>query len=154
MPYKSVHHPSANARSLDLSVFFWFLFHEFLYVTRHPWKQQILVGVVRHSWAHPKWWQKWVCLTLKMSWVMKWVLCLWLGINRSNKLIQSFQVGVVRCSQSDSKQWFRMNIGMKLIRMNLVMKLIFCIWLGTHKHISLIQSIHMGVVRHTWEFQK
>ena len=46
-----------------------------------------------------------------------------------------------------------MNVGMKLIRMTLVMKLIFYIWLGTHKDIYLIQSIRMGVIRHTWIFQ-
>ena len=43
---------------------------------------------------------------------------MWLGINRSNKFIQSFQVGVVRRVQSDSKQQVRMNLGMNLIRIN------------------------------------
>ena len=81
---------------------------------------------------------------------MKLVLCIWLGINRSNKLIHSFQVGVARCSQNDSKQWVRMNLSMKLIRMNLVIKLFFCIWLGIHKHIYLIHYIHMDEARHTW----
>ena len=33
-----------------------------------------------------------------------------------------------------------MNAGMKLIRMNLVMKLIVCIWLGIRKH--LFDSLH------------
>ena len=44
--------------------------------------------------------------------------------------------------------------GMKLIRMNLGVKLIFCVWLGIHKYIYLIQSIHIDVVRHTKAFQK
>ena len=74
---------------------------------------------------------------------------MWLGINKGNKLIQSFQVGVVRCSQNHSKQWVKANLGMKLIRMNLVMKLNFCICLGIHKHIYFIQSIDMGVVNNT-----
>ena len=47
-----------------------------------------------------------------------------------------------------------MNVSMKLIRMKLVKKLMFSLWLGKYKHISLIQSIHMGVVKHTWAFQK
>ena len=34
------------------------------------------------------------------------------------------------------------------------MKLIFCMWLGVHKYIDLIQSIYMGVVKHTQAFQK
>ena len=38
---------------------------------------------------------------------------------------------------------------MKLIRMNLVMKLNFCICLGIHKYIYFIQSIDMGVVNNT-----
>ena len=32
--------------------------------------------------------------------------------------------------------------------MNLGMNMIFWIWLGTHKYIYMIQSIHMDVVRH------
>ena len=58
---------------------------------------------------------------------------MWLGIIKSNKFIQLFQVGVIRCSQSDSKHQVRMNLVIKLIRMNLGMKLIFCMWLGIHK---------------------
>ena len=38
-----------------------------------------------------------------------------------------------------------MNLVMKLIRMNLGMRLIFCMWLGIHKYIYLIQSIHVSV---------
>ena len=39
--------------------------------------------------------------------------------------MQSFQVTVVRHAQSDAKQQVRMNLGMKLIRINLDMKMIF-----------------------------
>ena len=79
------------------------------------------------------------------------------------KFIQSFQVGVVRHVQSDSKQQIRMNlgmkvirmkVGMKLIRMKVGMKLLFCMWLYIHKYIYLIQSTHINVVTHTWVFQK
>ena len=35
---------------------------------------------------------------------MKLVFCIWKGINRSNKFIQSFNMDVVRRAQSDSKQ--------------------------------------------------
>ena len=47
-----------------------------------------------------------------------------------------------------------MNLGMKLITVNLVEKLLFWMWLGIHKCICLIQSIRIGVVRHPWVFQK
>ena len=33
---------------------------------------------------------------------------------------------------------------MKMIKLNLGMKLVFCMWLGIQKYIYLIQSIHMG----------
>ena len=57
---------------------------------------------------------------------MKLVFCVWYIINRGNKYIQSFQVGVIIFVQSDSKKQVRMNLSMTLIRMNLGMKLIFC----------------------------
>ena len=38
--------------------------------------------------------------------------------------------------------------------MNLSMNLPFCMWLGMHKYIYMIQSIHVGVFRHTWVCQK
>ena len=82
---------------------------------------------------------------------MKLVFCVWLGINRSNKLTHSFQVGVVRHSQSDLKEWLRIILGLKLIRMNLVMFIFFS---GIHKYICLIQFINVGVVRQTWALQK
>ena len=63
-------------------------------------------------------------------------------------------MSVVRYVPSDSKQEIRMNLVMKLIRINLDMKLIYCMLLGIYKYIYLIQSIHMGVVRPTWAFQK
>ena len=34
--------------------------------------------------------------------------------------------------------------------MNSGINLIFYICLGIHKYISMIQSIHMHVIRHTW----
>ena len=63
-------------------------------------------------------------------------------------------MSVVSCAQSDSKQQDRMNPGMKLIRVNLGIMLIFCMRLAIHKYIYLIPSIDVGVVRHTWVFQK
>ena len=42
-----------------------------------------------------------------------------------------------------------MNLGMKIIWINLGMKLKYM-----HKYIYLIQSIHMGMVRHNWAIQK
>ena len=54
-------------------------------------------------------------------------------------------MGAVRRAQSDSKQQVIINLGMKLI---------FCMWLGIHKYIYLIQSINVGVVRHTMAFRK
>ena len=131
---------------------------EFFYLIRHPWTQQILVGCLKWVWSgmpqHVKVTTVMSLLYLKNELVMKSIFCVWLGINKSNKLILSLQVGVIKCSQSHSKQWDWMNVSMKLIRMNLVMKLIFSVWLGIYKHISLIQSIHMAVVKHTWAFQK
>ena len=63
-------------------------------------------------------------------------------------------MGVFRRVQSDSNQskefiQVRMSLGLKLIRMKLNMKLIFCMWLDIHKYICLIQSIYMDVVKHT-----
>ena len=43
---------------------------------------------------------------------------------------------------------------MKLIRMNLGMKLFSCMWLGIQKYICLIQLVLMSMVRQTWVFQK
>ena len=57
---------------------------------------------------------------------MKLVFCMWLKISRSNKFIQSFQVTEVRRVQRNSKQQVTMSLHMKLIRMNLGMKFIFC----------------------------
>ena len=51
---------------------------------------------------------------------MKLVFCMWQRINRSSNFFQSFQVGMVRHAQSDLKQQVRMNIGVKLIRKNLL----------------------------------
>ena len=50
---------------------------------------------------------------------------MWQGINGINKFIQPFQVGVVRRAWSNSKQQVKMNLGVKLIRINLGMKLFF-----------------------------
>ena len=85
---------------------------------------------------------------------MRLVFYVWLEITRSNKLTHSFQVGVVRHFQKDAKQWVGMTLGMKLLRMNLVMIIIFCMWLGIPKYTCFIQSIHVGLVKHTWELQK
>ena len=64
---------------------------------------------------------------------------------KSNNFFQSFQVDVVRHAQSDLKQQVWTNLGIKFI---------FCMWLGIHKYIYLIQSIYMSVVKHIWVFQK
>ena len=58
-------------------------------------------------------------------------------------------MGVFRRVQSDSNQskefiQVRMSLGLKLIRMKLNMKLIFCMWLDIHKCIYLIQSSNMA----------
>ena len=58
---------------------------------------------------------------------------------------------VVRRAQINLKQQFRIDLGMKLIRMKLGVK--FCMWLDIRKYIYLTQSINIGVVRHTWTFQ-
>ena len=63
-------------------------------------------------------------------------------------------MGAVRCTHSDSRQQIRLNLGMKLIRMDLGMKSILYMWLGIHKYICFIQFIHMGMVRHNWALQK
>ena len=52
--------------------------------------------------------------------------------------IQSFQVGVVRYAQSDSKQ--RVSY---VSKMNSGTKLVFCMWLDIPKNVYLIQSICM-----------
>ena len=57
---------------------------------------------------------------------MKLVFYMSSGINQC-------QVVVVRHAQSDSKQQVVMNLGIKLIRINLGMNLTFCIWLGIHR---------------------
>ena len=56
---------------------------------------------------------------------------------------------MVRRAQSDSTQQVRTRPGIKLIRINLDIKLIFCICLGVHKYIYLAQSVHSAVVKHT-----
>ena len=47
---------------------------------------------------------------------------------------------VVIHAHSDSKWQVRMNLGMKLIRINLSIKLIICMWLEAH--INLFDSVH------------
>ena len=74
---------------------------------------------------------------------------MWLEIHRSYKFVQSCQVGVARHAESDWKQQVSF-----ISKMTSDVKLIFCVWLGIHKYIDLIQSIHMVVVRHTWACQK
>ena len=54
-------------------------------------------------------------------------------------------MGAFRRDQRDWKQQVRLNLGIKLI---------FYMWLGIHKYIYLVQFIDMGMVRHTWIFQK
>ena len=56
---------------------------------------------------------------------------------------------MVRRAHSDSKQQVRTRAGIKLIRINLDIKLIFCICLGVHKYIYLVQPVHSAVVKHT-----
>ena len=63
-------------------------------------------------------------------------------------------MGLLRHAQSDSKQQVRMNLDKNLIRMYLGVKLIIGMRLGMHKYIYLIQLINMGIVKHTWIFQK
>ena len=61
---------------------------------------------------------------------------MWLGIHTNLlDVTNSFQVGVVRHAQSDSKQ---INY---ILKINVDIKLIFLMWLVIHKYIYLIQSI-------------
>ena len=76
----------------------------------------------------------------------------WMKLCSSNNHYTTAPQKATKCAQIDSKQQVRMNLRMKLIKINLGMKLFFCMWLDTHKYIYLIQSIHMGVVRHTRVF--
>ena len=57
-------------------------------------------GVPRHAQSYPK---SWVSFISRMSWAIKLVFGMWLGVHRSQKFVQSFQVGVVRHPQSDWK---------------------------------------------------
>ena len=66
----------------------------------------------------------------------------WLGIHKSSKFIQSSQMDVVRYTHNDSKQ--RVSF---IPRMNLYEVDFFCMYLGIHYYIYLIQSIR--IVRHT-----
>ena len=61
---------------------------------------------------------------------------MWLGIHTNLlDVTNSFQVGVVRHAQSDSKQ---INY---ILKINVDIKLIFLMWLVIHKYIYLIQYI-------------
>lgn len=57
-------------------------------------------------------------------------------------------MGVVRHVQSDGKQRIS-----GISQMNLSMSLFFCMLLGIHKYIRMIQSIHMVLVRLIWAYQ-
>ena len=81
------------------------------------------------------------CLST-MSWAMRLAFCMWLGIRRSYKFIQSFQVDMVRHCPSDSKQCIS-----SISRISWSIKSIFSIWWGIHKNMYLIQSIQMVLVR-------
>ena len=68
---------------------------------------------------------------------------MWLWIHRSNKSVQSFQMGVVRHAQNDRKQVTYIS------KMNLSMILIFCMWLGITTsalfHSYECDQAHMGM---------
>ena len=76
-------------------------------------------------------------------------ICMWLRTLRSYRFVQSLQVDMLRHAKCDWKQ--RVNWTSKMI---ISMNLVFCLWLDVHKYIYMIQSIHMGVARHTWTCQK
>ena len=62
-----------------------------VYVTRGPWKQQILVSCFKWVWfGHAQSDDKqWISFISRMGLVMKLVFCMWQEINRSNKFIFS-----------------------------------------------------------------
>ena len=62
-------------------------------------------------------------------------------VSSYSKIIQSFQVGVVRHPRIDSKQQVKMDLDMKLIEMNLGTKFNVCMWLCMHKSISFSSFI-------------
>ena len=45
-------------------------------------------------------------------------------------------------------------LALSLSKINLGMTLIFCMSLGIHNYVFMIQSIHLSVVRHTKASQK
>ena len=57
-------------------------------------------------------------------------------------------MGVVRHVHSDGKQRIS-----GISQMNLSMSLFFCMLLGIHKYIRMIQSVHMVLVRLIWAYQ-
>ena len=124
---------------------------EVLYLIRHPQKQQIWPVILvlcsqAFLWASPKWCQIMSqfhlknVLRCKVVFLNIWVVFL--------QLCQLFHLIVVSHAQSYSKQLSHFS------RMSWVMRVIFCMRLGIHKYIYLIQSIHTCVVRHACAFQK
>ena len=66
--------------------------------------QSFQVIVVQHAWSCPNLHQIVSQVDLKNELSYNVVFCMWLGIHRSNKFVQSFQVDGTRHAQSDGKQ--------------------------------------------------
>ena len=75
------------------------------------------------------------------SWGMKLNFCVWLRI--SNKLIQSFQMGVV------SNPWLCPNLYQIVSQVHLldewICKIVFCLWLWIHRSCKFVQSFQLGM---------
>ena len=103
-------------------------------------------SLLSHFWACPKLCQIFSQLHFKkeLSWKVG-LFCMLLGIHGSYKFIHSIRVGVVRHTQSDWKQWVN-----DFSKMNLVwifFFFFFLMWLGMHKYVSTIKSIHICFVK-------
>ena len=106
---------------VNLNFWMWLEVHK---ATNIDWLLRLCV--LRHDWTCQKWWQIVIQLYINNELSHEVSFLHVVRIKGTNKFIQSFQVAVVRRTQNDSKQQIRMNLDMKLIRMNLGMRLNFC----------------------------
>ena len=84
-----------------------------------------------------------------MSWTMKFIFACGYGSTEVTNFYDYFKwvwPGIPKVIENND-----LVITQKYSKMNLGMYLNFCLWLGIQKYIYMIQSIYMGLIRHTCE---
>ena len=130
---------------------------EFLYVIRHLYYRSnkftfsFQLGVVRHDWALSK-----LCQIMSQLYLNIELSCKagFLHVVRDPSKLQIYLIISSECDWSGMPKVIQNNESAISQKWALVWRWFFCMCLGIHKNIFLIQFIRVGVVRHTWAYQK